>query len=181
MTDQIEIEKPVRKARLGTGTNPKKGYCVRATSGQHKGRVYYVSDVQTILQLKDDDLSWLPEKDPRTLVYICESERPEDKHFSEAPGLFFESTLDAEDLMTMLVTYQDYDAKLCGPFGKDCKFKFDVVEIEVDNGDYNDLQKDFLDKFNHMDFNKEMDAAKEFLDKRPREDKECSEPSSVTS
>ena len=95
---------------------------------------------------------------PRTLIYVADScTRPKDCK----DGIFFEDKSEAEDVITMLKTYQDYDEELIGPFPDNCKFEFIIIETELKRK-YVKL-KDFTDRDNHMDFDKEMDASKKWF------------------
>jgi hypothetical protein len=96
----------------------------------------------------------------RTLAYVVSSTNDE---IVNQDILFFDNKMDAEDLVTMIEKYRDYDEKLCGPIKEDCKLTFKIVKVKSCQ-EYSDLTKDFLDKNNHMDFNLEQDKAKKWLD-----------------
>ena len=122
-----------------------------------KGKKFYLSGI--CAAGPDMKLDY-PVKNPRTLVYIAERVSPGE----DINGiLFFDNEMDAIDMVTMIKVYQEYDEKLCGPIKKGCKFIPRVVKIKS-RQKYSDLQKDFLDINNHMDFNLEQDKAKKWLD-----------------
>ena len=122
-----------------------------------KGKKFYLSDIRAAGP--DMKLDY-PVKNLRTLVYITEMVPPGE----DINGfLFFDNEMDAIDIVTMIKVYQEYDEKLCGPFKKGYKFIPRVTKIKSCQK-YSDLQKDFLDINNHMDFNLEQDKAKKWLE-----------------
>lgn len=123
-----------------------------------KGKKFYLFD---IFVAGPDTGVTFPTDDPRTLVYHVTP--ISSKGIIDGGVLFFKDKEDAADVVTMAKAYQDYDEKLCGPFKKDCKFKFKIAKVKSCLK-YSDLKKDFLDTNNHMDFNFEQDKAKKWLD-----------------
>lgn len=156
MNKDIIVETP--KPETDKIRQVRKGYAVELKrKNSMKGIKFYFSDV--LVAGPDMKLDY-PVKNPRTLVYITEMVSPGE----DINGiLFFDSEKDTIGMVTMIKVYQEYDEKLCGPIKKGYKFIPRVVKIKS-HQKYSDLQKDFLDINNHMDFNLEQDKAKKWLD-----------------
>ena len=149
----------VQKSEIDKIRQVRKGYAVELKrKNSMKGIKFYVSNIKVVGP--DIPMAFSTE-DPRTLVYITAS--VPSKEVIDQNILFFDNKMDAADLVTMIKVYQEYDEKLCGPIKKGYKFIPRVVKIKS-HQKYSDLQKDFLDINNHMDFNLEQDKAKKWLD-----------------
>jgi hypothetical protein len=155
----VTVEKP--KEKVVPETREKhRGYMIEMNQKRYGDRMYklYFCGVTVAGKVPDVDYSL---EDPRTLLYLAESDHPD--VVADNKAFFFKDKEDAEDLVELLNVYQDYDQELYGPFHEGCRMEFKIVEKEGYNK-YTDLQKDFLDIENHMDFNLEQDKAKKWLD-----------------
>lgn len=166
MTKDIIENKP---AKVDKNQQIHTGYAIELKrKNLEKGKKFYLSGICAVGPDMKLDYSV---KNPRTLVYITEMVSPGE----DINGiLFFDNKMDTIDMVTMIKVYQEYDEKLCGPIEKGYKFIPKVVKIKS-HQKYSDLQKDFLDINNHMDFNLEQDKAKKWIDEYIAKAKEKSD------